>query len=100
MAICVLCKKQIEGYGNNPAPLATTGNCCDDCNATKVIPARLAEKQPGAMTNAQRDAALELGDKLAAFAEQYKLSDAWIRAMYKQARVPAMNTTGIDINNA
>lgn len=38
---CVLCGKEIEGYGNNPAPLADEGKCCDSCNSKRVIPARL-----------------------------------------------------------
>ncbi len=40
---CVLCGKKIDGYGNNPAPLANESkhSCCDECNVTKVIPARL-----------------------------------------------------------
>lgn len=40
---CVLCGDHFTGWGNNPAPLAEDGDCCDNCNATKVIPARLAE---------------------------------------------------------
>lgn len=38
---CVLCGKHIDGYGNNPAPLADEGKCCDSCNSKRVIPARL-----------------------------------------------------------
>lgn len=38
---CVLCGKHINGHGNNPAPLADEGKCCDACNKTKVIPARM-----------------------------------------------------------
>ena len=40
---CVLCDKSFIGYGNNPAPLNTSdgAKCCDGCNMTKVIPARL-----------------------------------------------------------
>jgi len=38
---CVLCGYKIFGYGHNPAPLAS-GRCCDICNDTKVIPARLS----------------------------------------------------------
>lgn len=38
---CELCGKLFEGYGNNPWPLK--GNfCCDECNKTVVIPARIA----------------------------------------------------------
>ena len=42
---CCLCGSTIGGmgYGNNPFPMAEKGRCCDDCNLTKVIPARLAD---------------------------------------------------------
>ena len=40
---CALCQKVYRGYGNNPAPLKVEGKVCDDCNASKVIPARLME---------------------------------------------------------
>ena len=36
---CVLCNEQNKGYGNNPEPLASEGQCCNDCNI-KVIVAR------------------------------------------------------------
>ena len=39
--VCCLCKQECKGYGNNPAPLKEEGKCCDNCNLTKVIPARL-----------------------------------------------------------
>lgn len=38
--ICDICGKEFEGYGNNPAPLEGR-ICCDSCNKTYVIPARL-----------------------------------------------------------
>lgn len=44
---CCLCgeKLPIGNLGNNPEPLKpySSGTCCDKCNATKVIPARLAQ---------------------------------------------------------
>jgi len=39
---CVICGKKIDGYGNNAMPLKK-GRCCDECNITKVIPARFKE---------------------------------------------------------
>jgi|SaaInlV_100m_DNA_2_1039680.scaffolds.fasta_scaffold59081_4 hypothetical protein len=48
---CVLCNEDIRGevidgiarvYGHNPAPLSNEGKCCDECNITKVIPARIS----------------------------------------------------------
>ena len=44
---CSICKKEIvkepNGWdsGNNAWPI-NDGRCCNDCNLTKVIPARLA----------------------------------------------------------
>ena len=38
---CVICKEHFTGIGNNPVPLKTSGVCCDFCNTTKVIPARI-----------------------------------------------------------
>ena len=37
---CCLCGGEFEGYGNDPAPLKESGECCDRCNAEKVLPAR------------------------------------------------------------
>lgn len=39
--LCCLCGEKIEGYGNNPDPVRTEGRCCDDCNITRVCPARV-----------------------------------------------------------
>ena len=39
--VCCLCGKKVKEWGNNPAPLAENGRCCDKCNFTKVVPARL-----------------------------------------------------------
>ena len=38
---CCLCGEEFEGYGNDPAPLKDSGECCGRCNAEKVIPAGL-----------------------------------------------------------
>lgn len=47
---CCFCKKELgksEWAGNNPAPLKEDGvnRCCDECNATIVIPERIARMQ-------------------------------------------------------
>ncbi|MDR2571535.1 MAG: hypothetical protein LBD23_14755 [Oscillospiraceae bacterium] len=41
--ICGICKKEYEGFGNNPHPIETISNdrCCDSCNINIVIPVRL-----------------------------------------------------------
>lgn len=41
--ICVICKKEFEGFGNNPDPISQKGQCCNGCNNSKVIPARLKQ---------------------------------------------------------
>ena len=38
--ICSICGKEYDGYGNNAEPI-NDGRCCDECNLSKVIPARL-----------------------------------------------------------
>ena len=40
---CSVCSQKYPGYGNNPAPLPGE-SCCDACNITKVIPARMNAK--------------------------------------------------------
>lgn len=39
---CSICQKFdiVDGYGNNAQPV-NNGRCCNDCNRTVVIPARL-----------------------------------------------------------
>lgn len=43
--ICCICGETFTGYGNNPWPVVkdATARCCDDCNSTEVIPARIKE---------------------------------------------------------
>jgi len=40
---CVICREEIVGYGNNPAPLFTGEDltACDECNRIAVVPARI-----------------------------------------------------------
>ncbi len=53
---CVLCGKMCVGYGNNPAPLASLrdGRCCDECNKTKVIRARIQQMRAHVRAEEQR----------------------------------------------
>lgn len=54
---CVLCGKQSLGwgknqqFGNNPFPLSSEGDCCDDCNNKKVIPERIKRMRSENMRN-------------------------------------------------
>lgn len=43
MKHCCICGQLFEGYGNNPAPISTRGECCDDCNINLVVPRRLLD---------------------------------------------------------
>lgn len=39
---CCICGQHIKGeWGNNPFPVVNAGECCDKCNYSVVIPARL-----------------------------------------------------------
>lgn len=39
--ICVICKKEVAEFGNNPEPVKLSGKCCNKCNKEVVIPQRL-----------------------------------------------------------
>lgn len=41
MKVCCICGKVFKGWGNNPWPVRENGECCDICNWTKVVPARV-----------------------------------------------------------
>lgn len=53
---CCLCGKKVVGYGNNPWPLVKDikSRCCDQCNTTKVVPARISEHFKQVATKARR----------------------------------------------
>lgn len=40
--ICCICGKKFTEWGNNASPVMS-GVCCDSCNNTIVIPARIEE---------------------------------------------------------
>ena len=41
--ICCICGNKFFGWGNNPWPINSNdgAKCCDMCNLTRVIPARI-----------------------------------------------------------
>lgn len=40
---CCICGKQVQGeFGHNPWPIHEDGECCDACNYSLVVPARIA----------------------------------------------------------
>ena len=38
---CCICGKEIVESGNNPWPIEDSGCCCDECNSTVVVQARI-----------------------------------------------------------
>lgn len=38
--ICCLCGREFKEWGNNAQPLSD-GRCCNECNNSRVIPARI-----------------------------------------------------------
>ena len=52
--ICVICGEKIEGWGNAPWPIKEYGSCCDLCNMTYVIPARIAKLNARAKADQRR----------------------------------------------
>lgn len=43
--VCCICGEKFKGWGNNPWPVVEDpeARCCDYCNDTKVIPARIEQ---------------------------------------------------------
>ena len=44
---CCICGKEFEGWGNDPWPVVTDEDavCCDNCDMTVVLSARVNEMQ-------------------------------------------------------
>lgn len=51
---CCICGKEIIGFGNNPWPVKDSGYCCDECNSTVVIRARIEMLVKGENKNEKR----------------------------------------------
>ena len=51
---CCICGKEIIGFGNNPWPIKNSGCCCDECNSTVVIQARIEMLIKGENKNEKR----------------------------------------------
>ena len=47
---CCLCRRESQGHGHNPAPLAKKGRCCRGCNAITVF-ARMGSQMSGQPIN-------------------------------------------------
>lgn len=47
--VCCICGKKFIGWGNNPWPVVKDDDarCCDDCNSSVVLPARIAGLRKG-----------------------------------------------------
>ena len=55
---CCICENQFSGYGHNPQPVDDTegARCCDRCNSSVVIPARLKNYILGSESPDKEDA--------------------------------------------
>lgn len=54
--VCCICGERFIGYGNDPWPIVKDedARCCDECNDTKVLSARLAQMFGGKENNNDR----------------------------------------------
>ena len=83
---CVLCTSVIDTFSHNPAPLAESGYCCDDCNNTKVIPARVGWiREDYKRRIAERDAAKAEEDRKQQYVQDQKEAQEkikrWVRSL-------------------
>lgn len=42
---CVICRRFVNQFGNNPLPILSSGKCCDVCNEHIVVPFRIKFNQ-------------------------------------------------------
>jgi len=50
--VCCICKGYLEmPFGNNPNPIRKRGKCCEECNYSKVVPARMDNEGGGSKTH-------------------------------------------------
>jgi len=70
---CVLCGKAFNGFGNNPWPLAESGECCDKCNLERVVPARIE------VANGRQAAQRAEGEDLTPAGEKRTATVEWYR---------------------
>lgn len=103
---CVLCKQPFTGWGNNPAPVKQRGLCCNDCNDTKVLPARIkamldAEKPK--LSNDQHHKAgkayLEIVDNLYTIQEIAGLTQEWVQETANDITHQFEAKTGVDLSD-
>ena len=48
--ICSICGEKYDHSGNNAEPVIDDGRCCDHCNWTVVLPARVREYEAAKAT--------------------------------------------------
>ena len=49
---CVICNVNIKDFGHNPDPInGGKGRCCDKCNISYVIPARIYSMREYSINN-------------------------------------------------
>lgn len=90
---CSICGKTFDGYGNNPYPICDKDDfesrCCDSCNATHVIQARMA-----IASRQHLDKKVRVNDLLVIFYS--KNSESPIEVLRENGRFLAGKVTEID----
>lgn len=107
MKTCCICGQPFNGYGNNPAPIAPHGVCCDVCNIKLVVPRRLLDakkakicKDADALTSTplQRAESAKLNAFIGQTVEiEYTDGDVDIGVLHKDT--PAIRYQNIDGDN-
>jgi len=71
---CRICNKDVGKHGHNALPIKD-GRCCDSCNTTKVIPARIRNHKEGKNIYAYRDDVSIIIDDEPDIPEDYEFSE-------------------------
>lgn len=58
--ICCICGEEFTEWGNNPWPVKTEGECCDMCNMTIVVRARIRRHENFVRVDAMNNVLVDL----------------------------------------
>lgn len=103
MKICRICGKPFEGYGNNPAPVETRGECCAACNIEIVIPTRLIKAKDAQMQTLDAKSVIvefNNGEVLTGFLHKHKYTPRGFMPQYWLVMpLRALSLNASDIKN-
>jgi len=92
---CCICGADYGRYGHNPDPIKSSGRCCDTCNATVVIPARLSMMGFRSEEDEIMAQMYEIEDKANPSAEDLKNYANLETRMYELTRMSSEDNTPI-----